>query len=68
MYREQVLLADGFILEVLFAGEAQWKLSLKKGKKLLVEYGSDSGDEFRSVEKLRYDFETDVENALRKSR
>ena len=68
MYREQVVLAHGLILEVMFAGEARWNLSLRKGKKVLVAYGSASGYELRSVEKLRYDFETDVENALRKNR
>ena len=65
MYREQVLLLDGFIVEIAFIKEGSWKLSLKKGKKLLVEYSGASRYEFKSVEKLRYDFARDVENALR---
>jgi hypothetical protein len=40
-------------------------LSLRKGKAILVEYSNAGGYEFRSVEKLRYDFERDAEDALR---
>jgi hypothetical protein len=65
MYREQVLLLRGFILDVAFLGEGSWKLSLRKGGKLLVEYSSSGDYEVKSVEKLRYDFERDVERALR---
>ena len=68
MYREQVLLLPGFILEIMCSGKDRWKLSLRKGKKLLVEYSNASGYEFKSVEQLRYDFEKDVESALHKGR
>ena len=68
MYREHLILDQGFILEIVFSGEAQWKLSLKKGRKLLVEYASGIPYDFKSVEQLRYDFERDVENAQRQGR
>ena len=68
MYRERVLLHRGLILELLFSGEEKWKLSLRKGKKLLVEYSSESPYDFKSVEQLRYEFERDVENAERPGR
>ena len=59
------MLLHGFILEIMFSGEERWRLSLRKGKKLLVEYSNASGYEFKSVEILRYDFARDVENAIR---
>lgn len=65
MFRETVLLQQGFRLEVVFVAKGEWNLSLKKGKRLLVEYTSSGDYEFKSVEKLRYDFEQDVERALR---
>jgi hypothetical protein len=68
MYRERVLLANGLQLEVAFESENRWSLALKKGKKALIEYKSSMGYEFRSVEKLRYDFEGDAESAQRKNR
>lgn len=64
MFREVVLLHDGFRLEAEFRGPAKWNLSLRKGKQVLVEYGSASAYEVKSVEQLRYDFERDVEKAL----
>ena len=68
MYREQVLLHHGFIVEILLAGERQWSLCLKKGGRVLVRYGSEGRYDFKSVEQLRYDFERDVENAQRQGR
>jgi len=68
MYTEQVLLAGGLQLEVAFLGEENWNLSLRKEGKVLVEYSSARPRAFQSVEKLRYDFEKDVEDALRKGR
>ena len=68
MYREQVLLAHGLVLELLLAGPKQWRLALRKGRKVLVEYSSDTPYDFKSVERLRYDFERDVENAQRSRR
>jgi len=60
-----MLLPDGVVLEVKVAGQRDWRLSLRQGKNLLVEYSSAGGYEFKSVEKLRYDFQRDAENALR---
>jgi hypothetical protein len=37
----------------------------RKGKTLLVEYSKRAAYEFKSVEKLRYDFQRDAEDALR---
>ena len=68
MYREQVVLHHGFILELLVFGQEKWRLSLRKGKKVLVEYSSEHAHDFKSVEQLRYDFERDVENAERQGR
>jgi hypothetical protein len=65
MHRETVLLGDGFILEIFFLREAKWRLTLRKGRKAVVEYSSDGVYEFKSVEKLRYDFARDVEDAKR---
>ena len=65
MYREHVVLADGVSLEVSFASPQVFHLKCRKGSRLLVEYDS-SNYELKSVEKLRYDFEQDVERALRK--
>ena len=65
MYAEQVLLPEGFRIEVAFLDRERWKLSLKKHDRLVVEYSSAKPYDFKSVEKLRYDFERDVERALR---
>ena len=62
------MLGHGFIVEIVFSGETRWTLSLKKGRKLLVEYASGLPYDFKSVEQLRYDFERDVENAQRQGR
>ena len=65
MFEERLLLPDGFVLEARIRHGMEFVLSLKKGKTILVEYSNASGYEFKSVEKLRYDFERDVEDALR---
>jgi hypothetical protein len=50
----------------LFVGRSgQFRLALLKGGKSLVEYRNGGNYEFKSVEKLRYDFARDVEKALR---
>jgi len=64
MFEERLLLPDGFVLEARIHG-MDFVLSLRKGKTILVEYSNAGGYEFQSVEKLRYDFERDVEDALR---
>lgn len=65
MYEERLLLPGGFVLQARILDRMDFVLSLRRGKTLLVEYGNASGYEFKSVEKLRYDFERDVEDALR---
>ena len=64
MFAERLLLPDGFVLEAWISDDRDFVLSLRKGKTLLVEYRNTSRYEFKSVEKLRYDFERDVEDAL----
>ena len=65
MFEERLLLADGVLLELSFASPADYRLACRRDGRLLVEYRSGRGYAFQSVEKLRYDFERDVENALR---
>ena len=65
MFVERLLLPDGYVLEAGIFASQDFVLSLRKGKTLLVEYRSGGRYAFRSVEKLRYDFERDVEDALR---
>ena len=59
------MLPDGYVLDTRIFDGQDFVLSLRKGKTLLVEYRSGGRYAFKSVEKLRYDFERDVENALR---
>ena len=66
MLVEQLVLRGDFILEARVLDSRDFVLSLRRGKTVLVEYSHASGYEFKSVEKLRYDFQRDVENALRK--
>ena len=65
MFEERLLLADGCLLEARILSGRDYVLSLRKGDTLLVEYRSGGRYAFKSVEKLRYDFERDVEDALR---
>ena len=65
MFEEQLILPDGFVLEARILHGMEFVLSLRKGKTILVEYSNAGGYEFKSVEKLRYDFERDAEDALR---
>jgi hypothetical protein len=65
MFEERLVLPEGFVLEAKISGNREFVLSLRKGKTLLVEYSKTSGYEFKSVEKLRYDFQRDAEDALR---
>ena len=65
MFEELLLLPDDFVLEARIFDGMDFLLSLRKGKTILVEYSNASGYEFKSVEKLRYDFQRDAEDALR---
>jgi hypothetical protein len=67
MFEERLLLPEGFILEARIFDDRSFVLSLRKGKTVLVEYSRSSGYAFRSVEKLRYDFQRDAEDALRQA-
>ena len=64
MFQERVLLADEVLLELIFHSHSNYRLACRKGGRVLVEYGSGRAYEFKSVEKLRYDFERDVEKTL----
>ncbi|HTP61999.1 MAG TPA: hypothetical protein VMJ14_07945 [Burkholderiales bacterium] len=64
MFEEILVGADG-VLEARIHNDLTYSLSFRKGKNVLVEYSSAGAYEFKSVEKLRYDFERDVEEALR---
>ena len=65
MFEERLLLPRGFVLEARISAAREYFLSLRKGKTVLVEYSNAGGYEFKSVEKLRYDFQRDAEDALR---
>jgi len=72
---EEHFIGDGFELALRISRERQFVLCLRRGRTLLVEYrdgrrlirGRASPYEFKSVEKLRYDFERDAEDALRQA-
>ncbi|MEO8145387.1 MAG: hypothetical protein ABI654_14345 [Betaproteobacteria bacterium] len=65
MFQERVVLADGVLLELVFRSRTDYRLACLKGGRVLVEYPNAADYEFKSVEKLRYDFERDAEDALR---
>ena len=65
MFEERVVLEGGVMLELVFRSQADYRLTCRKGGRTLVEYPGAGRYEFKSVEKLRYDFERDVEDALR---
>ena len=66
MFHELLLLPDGFVLEARILDGMEFALSLRKGKTILVEYSNAGSYEFKSVEKLRYDFQRDAEEVLRR--
>jgi hypothetical protein len=65
MLEECLVLADDVLFELAFRSPSDYRLACLKGGRLLVEYSSAGDYEFKSVEKLRYDFERDAEDALR---
>jgi hypothetical protein len=65
MFAEQFVIQDGVWIELVFHSPSNFRLACVKGRQLLVEYKSASDYEFKSVEKLRYDFQRDAEDALR---
>jgi len=66
MYEERLLLSGGFTMQAVIREGRDFVLSLRKGENVLVEYSSAGGYEFKSVEKLRYDFQRDAEDAIRR--
>ena len=64
MFEERLVLAGGVLFELMFRSASDYRLACLKEGRVLVEYRSASGYEFKSVEKLRYDFERDAEDAL----
>jgi len=65
MFQERLVLAGGVRFELIFHSRSEYRLACWKENRLLVEYTSADGYEFKSIEKLRYDFERDAEDALR---
>lgn len=65
MFQEQVVHGEGVLFEMAFRSRTDYRLACLKGGRLLVEYRSGGAYAFKSVEKLRYDFERDAEDALR---
>ena len=63
MFEEISVDADG-VLQARVSDDLTYSLTFRRGKDVLVEYRSGRAYDFRSVEKLRYDFERDVEKAL----
>ena len=59
------MLAEDVLLELVFISPENYSLVCRKGGRVLVEFGSARRYAFKSVEKLRYDFERAVEDALR---
>lgn len=59
---------DGVMFELRFRSAADYRLACLKDGRVLVEYAGARGYEFKSVEKLRYDFQRDAEEALRQAR
>ena len=66
MFQERLVLEDGVRFELAFNSRTSYRLACLKDGRVLVEYGSAGTYEFKSVEKLRYDFERDAEDALGK--
>jgi len=65
MFQERIVLAGDVMFELFFRSPLEYRLACHRGDRLLVEYSNAGKYEFKSVEKLRYDFERDAENALR---
>lgn len=73
MFEERVVLGGGVFIELVFRSHSNYRLACLKDNQLLVEYnnggrtlrGRTSAYEFKSVEKLRYDFERDAQDAER---
>jgi hypothetical protein len=65
MFQERLLLGDGVAYELRFRSPSDYRLACVKDGRVLVSYEPGERHAFKSVEKLRYDFERDAEDALR---
>jgi len=65
MYQERMVLDEGAAYELRFRSASDYRLACVKDGRVLVAYVPGGKYEFKSVEKLRYDFERDAEDALR---
>jgi hypothetical protein len=65
MFAERMLLRDDAMLDLEFRSPRNYRLACLRAGRVLVEFSSARSYEFKSVEKLRYDFERAVEDALR---
>jgi hypothetical protein len=63
MFEETFVGADG-VLQARLNDDLSFSLVFRRDGEILVEYSSARAYDFKSVEKLRYDFERDVEKAL----
>jgi len=61
---EEIFIGDDGVLEARVGDDRVFLLIFRRGRQILVEYSSARAYDFKSVEKLRYDFERDVEKAL----
>jgi hypothetical protein len=66
MLEERLVLAEAVVYELELRSPRDWRLACRRGARLLVELRSGRDYEFKSVEKLRYDFEREAEDALRR--
>ncbi|HTQ77303.1 MAG TPA: hypothetical protein VMI15_04710 [Burkholderiales bacterium] len=64
MVEETLLLPDDARLELTLRSPSHYRLACVRRGRVLVEYRAGDGRGFQSVEKLRYDFQRDVEEAL----
>jgi hypothetical protein len=65
MFSERMVLGDDAMLDLEFRSPRDYRLAYLRAGRVLVEFGSARSYEFKSVEKLRYDFERAIEDALR---
>ena len=63
MFEETFVSGDG-VLQARVNDDLSFSLVFRKGGRILVAYDSARPYAFKSVEKLRYDFEHDVKKAL----
>jgi hypothetical protein len=65
MFEERVVLGEGVQLELRLRSPADFRLACWKDGRVRVEFGPVQAAAYPSVERLRYEFERKVEDALR---